>query len=105
MEVIGLADSVIIFQTISTISNNLTQIINFPSRITDCNSHSPALLDLFISSDASVCSTIVFPPLGNSDHVNVSVSIDFPINSKLDALFHRMACDDCRVDWDGLWDL
>ena len=29
---------------------------------------SPALFDLFISSDASICSIIVFPPLGNSDH-------------------------------------
>ena len=37
-------------------------------------------LDLFISSDASICSTMAFPPLGNSDHVVVSVSIDFPIN-------------------------
>ena len=36
------------------------------------------LLDLFISSDASVCSTMAFPPLENSDHVVVSVSIGFP---------------------------
>ena len=47
-----------------SISNNLTQMVNFPNRIPDCNSHSPALLDLFISSDASVCSTMAFPPLG-----------------------------------------
>ena len=46
------------------------------------DSYSPALLDLFISSDASICSTIAFPPLGNSDHVIVSVSIDFPSNSQ-----------------------
>ena len=63
-----------------------TQIVNFPTRIPDCDSHSPALLDLFISSDASICSTRAFPPLGNSDHVVVSVSIDFPINSKQDAM-------------------
>ena len=64
-----------------SISNDLTQIVNFPTRIPDCDSHSPALLDLFISSDASICSTMAFPPLGNSDHVVVSVSIDFPVNS------------------------
>ena len=29
----------------------------------------------FISSDASICSTMAFPPLGNSDHVVYSVSI------------------------------
>ena len=64
------------------ISNDLTQTVNFPTRIPDCDSRSPALLDLFISSDASICSTMAFPPLGNSDHVVVSVSIDFPSNSQ-----------------------
>ena len=42
----------------------------------------------FLSSNACICSTIAFPPLGNSDHVVVSVSIDFIINSKQDALFY-----------------
>ena len=51
---------------------------------------SPALLDLFISFDTSICSTMAFPSLGNSDHVVVSVSIDFPSNSKRDAPFHRI---------------
>ena len=87
-----------------SISNDLTQIFNFPTRIPDCDSHSPALLDLFISSDASICSTMAFPPLGNSDHVVVSVSIDFPINSKQDTPFHRMAYEYSRADWDGLRD-
>ena len=45
-----------------SISNDLTQIVN---------SHSHALLDF------SICSTMAFPPLGNSDHAVVSVSIDF----------------------------
>ena len=44
-------------------------MVNFPTQIPDCDSHSPALLDLFLSSDASICSTVAFPPLGNSDHV------------------------------------
>ena len=51
--------------------------VNFPTQIPDCNSHSPTTLDLFISSDTSICSTMAFPPFGNSDHVAVSVSIDF----------------------------
>ena len=79
-------------------------MVNFPTRIPDCDSHSPALLDLFISSDASICSTVAFPPLGNSDHAVVSVSIDFPINSKQDIPFHRMAYDYSCADWDGLRD-
>ena len=42
-----------------SISNDLTQMVNFPTWIPDYDSHSPALLDLFISSDASICSTKV----------------------------------------------
>ena len=87
-----------------SISNDLTQIVDFPTRIPDCDSHSPALLELFLSSDASICSTMAFPPLGNSDHVAVSVSIDFPTHSQQDAPFHRIAYDYSRADWDGLHD-
>ena len=76
-----------------SISNDFTQIVNFPTQIPGCDSHSPALLGLFIFSDASICSTVAFPQLGNSDHVVVSVSIDFPINSKQDTLFHCTAYD------------
>ena len=57
-------------------------MVNFPTRILDCDTHSPALLDLFISSDTSICSAMAFPPLGNSDHVFVLVSIDYPSNSQ-----------------------
>ena len=66
------------------------------------DSHSPTLLDLFLSSDTSICSTMASPPLGNSNHVVVSVSIDFPINSNQDALFHCIAYDYSRVEWNGL---
>ena len=33
-----------------SISNDITQMVNFPRRIPDCDSHSPALLDLFLSA-------------------------------------------------------
>ena len=79
-------------------------MVDFPTRIPECDSHSPALLDLFISSNASICSTMAFPPLGNSDHVVVSVSIDFPTNSQQDAPFHCIADDYSCADWDGLRD-
>ena len=79
-------------------------MVNFPTQIPDCDSHSPALLDLFISSDASICSTMAFRPLGNSDHVVVSVSIDLSSNSQWDALFHRILYDYSGADWDGLCD-
>ena len=77
-------------------------MLNFPTLILDCDSHSLALLDLFISSDASICSTMAFPPLENSDHVLVSVSIDFPSNSKRVVLFHCIAYGYSCADRDGL---
>ena len=78
-------------------------MVNFPTRIPNCDYHRPALLDLFISSDASICFTIAFSPLGNSDNV-ISISIDFPTNSKQNIPFHRIAYDYSRADWDGLRD-
>ena len=77
-------------------------MVNFPTWIPDCDSHSLALLDLFISSGTSICSTMAFPSMGNSDHIVVSVSIDFPSNSQQDALFHCVAYDYSCADWDGL---
>ena len=56
VKLIDLVNSVII-------SNALTQMVNFQTWITDCVSHSYALLHLFFSSDAGICSTMDFPPL------------------------------------------
>ena len=74
-------------------------MVNFPTQTRDCDSCSPVLLDLILSSDNSICSTMDFPPLRNSDHVVVSVSIDFPTNSKQDALFHWIDYDYSRAYW------
>ena len=79
-----------------TISNDLTQTVNFPTWIPDCDSHSPALLDLFLK--------MVFPPLENSDHVVVSISVDFPLNSKRDPPFHRVAYNYSGAYLEGLHD-
>ena len=77
-------------------------MVNFPTWAPDCDSRSPALLNLFLSSDANICFTMAFPPLGNSDHVVVSVPIDFPSNSQLDAPFFCIAYDYSCADWDSL---
>ena len=87
-----------------SITYDLTQTVNFPTRIPDSDSHNPALLDLFLSSDASICSTMAFPPLRNSDHVAVSVSIGFLLNSQWDVPFDRIAYDYSCGDWDGFCD-
>ena len=47
---------------------------------------------------------MAFSPLGNFDHVIVSVSIDFPSNSQQDALFYCIAYDYSCADWDGVRD-
>ena len=79
-------------------------MINFSIRIPDCDPHTPALLDLCLSSDGSICSTMAFPSLGNFDHVVISVSIDFPSNSQRDTPFHRIAYDYSPAHWDGICD-
>ena len=91
--------SVIIFLSQTTLLRWLTFLLG-----SQTDFHSPALLDLFLFSDASICSTKAFPPLGKSDHVVVSVSIDFPSYSQRDAPFHHIAYDYSRADWDGLRD-
>ena len=100
----GLHILVELIDLVNNISNDLTKMVHFPPRIPDRDCHSSALLDLFLSSDASICSSMAFPPLGNSDHAVVSVSIDFPSNSQRDAPFHRIVYDSSRADWDGLRD-
>ena len=80
-------------------------MVNYPTQIQDCNSHRPALLDLFISSDASICSTKAYPPLQNSDYVVILVSIDLPSYSQQDAPFHCIAYDYSHADWNGLHDI
>ena len=60
------------------ISNDLTQMVNFPTFIV-------LLFWISFFLDASICSTMAFPPLGNSGHVVDSVFTDFPPYSQQDA--------------------
>ena len=72
MELIDLVNSVIIFLFQIILLKWLTFLLG-----SQTDSHSPALLDFFLSYGASIFSTMAFSPLGNSDHVVFSVSIDF----------------------------
>ena len=59
---------------------------------------------IYLFLDASICSTMAFPSLGNFHHIVVSVSIDFPSYSQWDAPFHCIAYDYSCADRDGLRD-
>ena len=47
---------------------------------------------------------MAFPPLENSYHVVVLVSIDFPANLKQDTLFQCISNDYSCADWDSYCD-
>ena len=47
---------------------------------------------------------MAFPPLGNSDLVVISVSIDFLTKSKQDLPFHPIPYNYSRSPWDSLCD-
>ena len=80
------------------LSNDLTQMVNFSIWIPDSDFQCPALLDLFLSFGASICFAMSFPLFGNSEHVAVSISIDFPPNKKRDVPFHCIAYDYSSTD-------
>ena len=60
--------------------------------------------EFFISSNASICSTLAFPPLGNSDRNVVSATNCFPSKRKENTPFHHTAFYYSCVNWNGLSD-
>ena len=67
------------------ISNEPTQMANFPTWILDCDSHSPALLSLFLSSDTSIYSIMTFLWLGS-----ILLLSQFPLIFHY--IYNRMSC-------------
>ena len=59
-------------------SNDLTQLVNFPTQIPTVTLTVVFFFYSLLSSDASICFTTAFTPLENSDHIAVSVCSDFP---------------------------
>ena len=74
-------------------------MVNFPPRIPDCDSHSPAFLDLFLPSKASTFSRVAFPPSGNSDCFCLSLHWHYPSNSEGDTSFYHTAYDYSPCDY------
>ena len=57
-----------------SIQNNLEQLVQLPTRIPDRIDDEPNILDLFLTSYPSPDAVKLFPPLGSSDHLLISVS-------------------------------
>src|SRR6201990_1347100 len=57
-----------------SIQNNLEQLVLLPTRIPDRLGDEPNILDLFLTSYPSPYTVKLYPPLGSSDHLLISVS-------------------------------
>ena len=77
----------------SSISDDLTQIVTFPTQIPVCDSHSPALLDLFLL-------TLVFVLQWLSLHWESLIML----LSQFSLTFHQIHYDYSHADWEGLCD-
>ena len=74
----------------SSISDDLTQIVTFPTQIPVCDSHSPALLDLFLL-------TLVFVLQWLSLHWESLIML----LSQFSLTFHQIHYDYSHADWEG----
>ena len=83
-----------------SISQDLTEIVSSPTHIPDRASDGRCLLDL-LCSNPDDCVAKVLPPIGNSDHSIVSVSVSYSSPSTTFQPFHRMVFQFGKADWDG----
>ena len=97
VKLIDLGNPVIIFLSQMTLLRWLTFLLGFQTVILI------VLLfwNYFFLPMLGFCTKMAFLPLGNVDHVFVSVSIDFLSNSQWDALLHLIALT-ILADWEGL---
>ena len=98
MELIDLVNSVVIFLSQMILFRWLTFLLRSLTVILTV-----LLFCIYFFFLTSICSTMAFPPFRNSDVV-ISISIDFAIIAKQDALFHGIAYDYSLHDCDGLCD-
>ena len=81
-------------------AQELTQIVDFPTRIPDHDHHQPYLLDLFLCSNPESCTVASHPPLGKSDHTVVSIGVKFVVKSINEHPYHRTVYSYSKADWD-----
>ena len=104
VELLDLVNSVIIF----FISNELTQMTNFPTRIPDCDSQSCSFgfISFFcISSYIFLRQYLLYNGFPSIGKLWSCYCLSFHwLSIKFNALFHRIAYDYSCTDWDGLCD-
>ena len=77
-------------ELIDLISQDLTQMVNYPTLIANYDSHISALLHVFLPSGASISFTMTLPSLGNS----IMLLSQFPLTfhqTQQDAMFQFIA--------------
>ena len=87
-----------------SLSQSLTQLVDFPTRFPDRDDQTPSLLDLFLSSNPNVCNASVLSPLGNSDHAVVNVDISLSSKAAQESPVHRTLYSYHQGDWDSFRD-
>ena len=86
------------------ISQSLHQTVDFVTRIPDRDDHSPSLLDLFLTSNPTICQTSSSSALGKSDHVVVNILVNLNTKAAQESPFHRTLYSYDRGDWDSFRD-
>ena len=86
------------------LSHSLHQIIEFPTRFPDRSDQSPSLIDLFLSSNPDICNASSEAPLGNSDHVVISVLVSLNCKAAHEKSYHRTLLSYEQGDWDSFRD-
>ena len=82
-------------------AQDLTQIVDFPTCNPDRDDHQPYLLDLFLCSNPDSCTVASHPPFGKSDHMVVSIDVQFVVKFTNEHPYHRIVYSYSKVDWDG----
>ena len=84
------------------LSHDLKQLIDYPTRIPDAENQFSSLLDLFLTSCPDECKpSPPHPPFGTSDHVVISVTVNFPPKQSTEVPFHRTVYRYRKADWDS----
>ena len=85
-----------------SITESLTQMVDFATRYPDNLAHTPSRLDLcFCSHPDEISSIVPRTPLGNSDHVVLQLSLKSPSASIHQSPYHRTSYTYGCGDWDS----